>query len=127
MVIQNKKRVLVVDDEKDITLVCTMILEDAGFEVDVFTDSILALSNFKPNFYDLVILDIKMPHMDGFELYRKIKDLDDKVKVCFLTASEMYYEIFRSKEYSSIDSDLFIYKPIGNKDLMQKVNKIITS
>ena len=124
---QNKKKVLVVDDEKDITLVCSMILEDAGFEVNVFTDSILALASFKPNYYDLVILDIKMPNMDGFELYKKIKDLDDKVKVCFLTASEMYYETFRSKEFSSIDSDLFIYKPIGNKDLMQKVKKIMTS
>jgi len=125
--IQNKKRVLVVDDEKDITLVCTMILKDAEFEVDVFTDPVLALTSFKPNFYDLAILDIKMPHMDGFELYKKIKELDNKVKVCFLTASEMYYETFRSKEYSSIDSELFIYKPIGNRDLMQKVNKIITS
>ena len=82
--IQNKKRVLVVDDEKDITLVCTMILKDTGFEVDVFTDPIVALTSFKPNFYDLVILDIKMPHMDGFELYKKIKELDNKVKVCFL-------------------------------------------
>ena len=124
---QNKKRVSVVDDEKDITLALRMILEDAGFEVDIFTDPILALTSFKPNFYDLVILDIKMPHMDGFELYKKIKELDNKVRVCFLTASEMYYETFRSKEYSSIDSELFIYKPIGNRDLMQKVNKIITS
>jgi len=124
---QNKKRVFVVDDEKDIALSFRMVLEDAGFKVDAFTDPILALTSFKPNFYDLIILDIKMPNMDGFELYKKLKELDDKVKVCFLTASEMYYEIFRSKEYSSIDSDLFIYKPIGNKDLLQKVNKIITS
>ena len=124
---QNKKRVSVVDDEKDITLALCMILEDAGFEVDIFTDPILALTSFKPNSYDLIILDIKMPNMDGFDLYKKLKELDDKVKVCFLTASEMYYETFRSKEYSSIDSDLFIYKPIGNKDLLQKVNKIITS
>ena len=124
---QNKKRVFVVDDEKDIALVCRMILEDAGFEVDIFTDPILALTSFKPNFYDLIILDIKMPNMDGFELYKKLKELDDKVKVCFLTASEMYYKTFRSKEYFSIDNDLFIYKPIGNKDLLQKVNKIITS
>ena len=124
---KNKNRVLVVDDEKDIASVCHMILEDAGFEVDVFTDPIVALTSFKSSYYDLVILDIKMPNMDGFELYKKIKELDDKVKVCFLTASEMFYELFRSKEYSSIDSDLFIHKPIGNKDLVQKVNKLITS
>lgn len=115
------------DDEKDIASVCHMILEDAGFKVDAFTDPVMALNSFKSNYYDLVILDIKMPNMDGFELFKKIKELDDKVKVCFLTASEMYYELFRSKEYSSIDSDLFIHKPIGNKDLVQKVNKLIKS
>ena len=124
---KNKNRILVVDDEKDIASVCQMILEDAGFEVDMFTDPIVALTNFRSNYYNLGILDIKMPNMDGFELYQKIKELDDKVKICFLTASEMFYELFRSKEYSSIDSDLFIHKPIGNKDLVQKVNKLIVS
>lgn len=124
---KTKNRVFVVDDEKDIASVCHMILGDAGFEVDIFTDPSVALTNFKSNYYDLAILDIKMPNMDGFELYQKIKELDDKLKICFLTASEMFYELFRSKEYSSIDSDLFIHKPIGNKDLVQKVNKLISS
>ena len=121
-----KKKILVVDDEPDLTILCKMILEDEGFTVDAFTDSLLALSNFKPNFYDLVILDIKMPDMDGFELYKKILELDDYANICFLTSSEMYYEKFRDKEYSFIDRELFIHKPIENEDLIKKINKILT-
>ncbi len=120
-----KKRICFVDDEPDIILLCKIVLEEGGFEVHAFTDSLLALSNFKPDFYDLVVLDIKMPNMDGFELCRKIKEIDSKTKVCFLTASEMYYETFRKKEYGAVDKDLFLRKPIENDDLIKRVNKII--
>ena len=92
--------ILLIDDELDITLTIKGILEDAGFKVDSFNDPLLVFNNYKANFYDLVILDILMPKMNGFELYVKIKEKDPKVKVCFLTASEFYYEKFR-KEYSS--------------------------
>ena len=92
-----KKRICFVDDEPDIILLCKIVLEEAGFEVYTFTDSISALNNFKPNFYDLIVLDIKMPNMDGFELCKKIKKIDQKIKVCFLTASEFYYETFRNR------------------------------
>lgn len=104
-----------------------MVLEDEGYEVDEFTDSLLALSKFKPGVYELIILDIKMPDMDGFDLYKKIKELDNNVKVCFLTASEMYYENYRSKEYSLIEEDLFIHKPIENDELINKIKKIMDS
>lgn len=120
-----KKRICFVDDEPDIILLCKIVLEEAGYEVDTFTDSILALSKFKPNFYDLIVLDIKMPNMDGFELCKRIKEIDSKLKVCFLTASEMYYETFRKKEYDVVDKDLFLRKPIENEDLIKKVNNII--
>jgi CheY-like chemotaxis protein len=120
-----KKRICFVDDEPDIILLCKIVLEEAGYEVDTFTDSIIALSKFKPNFYDLIVLDIKMPNMDGFELCKRIKEIDSKTKVCFLTASEMYYETFRKKEYDVIDKDLFLRKPIENEDLIKKVNNII--
>lgn len=120
-----KKRICFVDDEPDIILLCKIVLEEAGYEVDTFTDSLLALSKFKPNFYDLIVLDIKMPNMDGFELCKRIKEIDNKIKVCFLTASEMYYETFRKKEYDVIDKDLFLRKPIENEDLIKKVNNII--
>ncbi len=101
-----------------------MILEDEGFSVDAFTDSLLALEYFKPNFYDLLILDIKMPGLDGFELYKKIKELDAHVNICFLTASEMYYEKYRENEYSFLDKNLFIHKPIENEESYKKDKQI---
>jgi DNA-binding response OmpR family regulator len=124
---QGQKRILAVDDEPDLTMICSLALQYHGFKVDTFNDAEEALSNFKPDYYDLVILDIKMPKMDGFELYDKIKKKDDKVKICFLTASELYYEEFRKKEYSALDKNLFLKKPIDNDDLLKEVNKIMKS
>jgi DNA-binding response OmpR family regulator len=131
----NTNRILLVDDEPDISLAYRMVLKDEGFEVDSFGDPQLALSNFKPDFYDLVVLDIKMPGMNGFQLYREIKKIDSKVKVCFLTASEMYYENYRKNEaaaeaaedIAAIDKDLFLQKPLSNQDLVQQINKILIS
>jgi two-component system catabolic regulation response regulator CreB/two-component system response regulator ChvI len=84
------KRILMVDDDTDVNTTLRAVLEASGFNVDSYEDPLLALSNFKIRFYDLVILDIK-PEMNGFSLYREIKRLDKTVKVCFLTAGEMYY------------------------------------
>ena len=120
-----KKRILIVDDEPDITRLCSLALEYHGFKVDTFNDSEEALSNFKPDYYDLVILDIKMPKMDGFELYYELKKKDNDVKVCFLTASELYYEEFRKKEYCALDRNLFIRKPIDNEELVKEIKKMI--
>ena len=119
----NNKRILVVDDEPDLTQVSTLALEYHGFKVDSFNDPQEALSKFKPGLYDLIILDIKMPKMDGFELYHEIKKKDNNAKVCFLTASELYYEEFRKKEYCALDRNLFIQKPIDNEDLVKEINK----
>jgi two-component system response regulator ChvI len=124
---ERKRRILVVDDEPDLTMLCRMSLEHSGFEVDTFNDSQEALSKFKPGSYDLVILDIKMPKMDGFELYYEIKKKDNNAKVCFLTASELYYEEFRTNEYNALDKKLFIRKPIDNEELLKEVNKIMSS
>jgi DNA-binding response OmpR family regulator len=121
------KKILVVDDEVDLTMLCKLALEYHGFRVDTFNDPQEALSNFKPDYYDLVILDIKMPKMDGFLLYGEIKKKDQKAKVCFLTASQMYYEQFRKREYDAIDKKLFIQKPIDNEGLLKAVNRIIGS
>jgi CheY-like chemotaxis protein len=120
-----------VDDEPDISLLFKTVLKDEGFEVDSFEDPQLALSNFKPDFYDLVVLDIKMPDMNGFQLYREIKKIDSKLKVCFLTASEMFYEEYRRKQediaadVTAVDKDLFLLKPVSNQDLLQKISKIM--
>ena len=120
-----KKRVMLVDDEIDVISVLKIVLEDNGFQVDPFEDPLYALRNYKTGLYDLLILDIKMPEMDGFELYDEIKKIDDKVKVCFLTASEMYYSKSRKEKYSLIDKDLFIQKPIENEDLVKVIGKIL--
>ena len=122
------KKILLVDDEPDVTYTIKKIVEDNGYKVDSFNDPILALNSYKSNFYDLVILDIKMPTMDGFELYLKIREKDPKVKICFLTASEMYYEKFRKarSEFGKIiGEDCFIQKPIKNEDLIKKLTAIM--
>ena len=121
----DNNRILVVDDEPDLTQVSTLALEYHGFKVDSFNDPQEALSKFEPGLYDLVILDIKMPKMDGFELYHKIKKKDNNAKVCFLTASELYYEEFRKKEYYALDRNMFIRKPIENEELVKEINKMI--
>jgi CheY-like chemotaxis protein len=123
----NSNRILIVDDEPDIISVFKIILEENGFRVDSFNDPLIALSNFRPGSYDLVILDIKMPQMDGFELYQEMKKQDIKIKACFLTASEMYYEKFRKQDYSELDKTLFIRKPIENQELVKEINKIMRS
>jgi DNA-binding response OmpR family regulator len=124
---QGQKRILVVDDEADLTMLCSLALEYHGFKVDAFTDPQKALSNYKPGYYDLIILDIMMPKMDGFQLYDEIKKKDQKAKVCFLTASELYYEQFRKGEYDVIDKTLFIQKPIQNEELLKEINRRISS
>lgn len=93
-----RKRVLVVDDEPDNCTIFKIALEDDGFDVDTFNDSTSALSAFKPNYYDALMFDIRMPVMSGYELYDKVKSIDNKVKVCFLTAySEHYTEEFETR------------------------------
>ncbi|CAN5224579.1 hypothetical protein BH18THE2_BH18THE2_28850 [soil metagenome] len=94
---RSEKRILIVDDEPDITSLLRVALEGAGFSVDTFNDPSIAVQHFQPDSYDLVLLDIIMPKIDGFELYKQIKKVDLLVKVCFLTASEMHREEFRKK------------------------------
>ena len=123
------KRVLIVDDEPDLNLTLKMVLEQNGFKVDSFTDPLSALENFKEEaagMYELLILDMKMPGINGFELYRQIKKIDDKVKVCFLTASEMYYGVY-TDIVNSLDVEYFIRKPIDNEELVKRVNNMISS
>jgi DNA-binding response OmpR family regulator len=122
----NTKKVMIVDDEADVISVLGIVLEENGFEVDTFEDPMVALKSYRAGVYDLLILDIKMSKMDGFELYDEIKKIDDNAKVCFLTASEMYYKNSRKEKYCSLDKDLFIQKPIANEDLVEEINKILS-
>jgi DNA-binding response OmpR family regulator len=124
---ENNNRILIVDDEPDLTKISVMTLEHYGYKVDAFNDPKEALLKYKPGLYDLIILDIKMPEMNGFELYREIKKKDDKAKICFLTASELYYREFREEEFRSLDRNLFIRKPINNEELTKEINKLISN
>ena len=119
---------MVVDDEPDITLTLEAGLEIVGlFEVDTFNDPESALKSFQPDYYSLVLIDILMPKMDGFQLYESLKKLDPDVKACFLTASEMYYGVHRGVEHCALNKDVFLLKPISTDDLIKEVNKKINS
>jgi two-component system catabolic regulation response regulator CreB/two-component system response regulator ChvI len=124
---ENNNRILIVDDEPDLTNLSILVLERYGYKIDASNDPQEALSKYKPGSYDLIILDIKMPKMDGFELYQEIKKKDNNAKVCFLTASELYYKEFREKEFRSLDRNLFIRKPINNEELAKQINKLISN
>ena len=119
------RRILIVDDEPDLISIFKMVLEMNDFEVDAYNDPLLALSNFKQNAYGLVILDIRMPHINGFELYKKIRTLDDKVNVCFMTAFEDYRQEFK-KSFPKLDEiKCFIRKPNAIEDLVKHVATIL--
>lgn len=121
-----KKRILIVDDEIDINYTLETVLKENGFMVDSFDSPVLALNNFKAGLYDLVLLDIKMPAMDGFKLYEEMKKIDNKFKVCFLTASEMFYEQYRhAHSIITSEDNPVIQKPIKNEELIKKLNKIL--
>ena len=104
-----------------------MVLEDAGYECSSYTDPVKALREFKPHFYDLILLDIKMPVLNGFELCKKIIELDGSVHIIFITASEEYYEQFRTQHYPELGNINYIQKPIGNDELVQIVDMIVAN
>ena len=118
------KRILLVDDEYDISLTIKIVLEENGFKVDSFTDASQALQNFRNGLYDLVIIDVIMPEMDGFILYEKLKKLDNKVIICFLTATnDTYYEILK-KNYPTINENRIIHKPVDNESLLKQIRSV---
>jgi two-component system catabolic regulation response regulator CreB/two-component system response regulator ChvI len=132
--VRNQNKILLVDDEPDITMAFKLTLEKAGFIVDTYQDPVVALSEFKPNSYDLVILDIKMPKMNGFELHAEMLKVYQHVKACFITVGEIYYdelrngerkEIEKDEHYCKLDSERFLQKPISNVNLVKRIEKIM--
>jgi DNA-binding NtrC family response regulator len=115
------KRILIVDDDQDIALFYKMVLERAGFVVDVFSDPLKSFSNYRTGVYDLILLDVRMPQMSGFELYSKIKGIDDGVKVCFITAFEDYHNEFKKLFPHLDESECYVRKPITMQDLIRIV------
>jgi two-component system, OmpR family, response regulator ChvI len=120
------RRIMIVEDDSDVNFSIKLVLETEGiFRADSYTDPLVALENYKPGLYDLLLIDIAMPKMNGFELYDKIRKLDNKVKICFITASEMYYEEVRKQLFPELDVNCFIRKPVANEDLIQQVKEIL--
>jgi CheY-like chemotaxis protein len=135
------KRILLIDDEPDVTLTLKTVLENDGYAVDIFNDPVMALNHFKKvtddyagkageerrTQYSLILTDIRMSAMNGFELYQKIRELDKNIKVRFLTASEINYDEFRQKVAPTIDDsqNCFIRKPIENQKLLNVVNQLM--
>jgi DNA-binding NtrC family response regulator len=120
--ILNKNRILIIDDDIDITLTFKTALEEVGYIVDTYTDPLLALSRYSANTYGLILIDIRMPEMNGFELYREILNIDSKAKVCFITAFRTYYESLGENMPRSMQPS-FIKKPIEIEELIKKVRK----
>jgi DNA-binding response OmpR family regulator len=113
-----------VDDEPDITLILKTALEHSGFfQVDIFNDAESAFSIFRPGLYDLALLDIRMPEMNGFQLFRKLRSIDYKIKICFLTATDLGY-------YTDIINDLgtycFVTTPVNNEDIIDRLKSILS-
>jgi CheY-like chemotaxis protein len=126
---QVNKRILIVDDEKDVGTTLKMILENYGFDIDCFTDPAMAMEKFKANLYDLIILDIKMAEINGFELYDKLKSRDPKIKTLFITAlnSVEPYNTRNSKVYPLSGVRHFMKKPVSSEDLLGQVYSMLIS
>ena len=122
-----KKRILIVDDERDCGFCIKIVLENCGFDVDFFMKPLEALKDFKPGSYDLTILDIKMPEINGFELYSQFKSKDAKNRTIFLTAVNNVeaYNTQLSEVYPKLGERLFVKKPVSNKDLLEHVYSIM--
>jgi len=116
-------KVLIVDDEPDLTSAMKIGLSNQEYHVDVANDPEMVLRNYVANSYDLLILDIRMPKLNGFELYNGIRKVDGKVKVCYLTAFEVYYEEFK-KAFPDMDITHFIRKPISMSDLVLQIKRL---
>jgi CheY-like chemotaxis protein len=117
------KRIMIVDDESDISSAMQIGLEEENIAVDVFNDPNSALAAYKAQSYDLLLFDVRMPMMNGFELYRRIREIDDRAKVCFLTAFEVYSEEFK-KVFPSMDVHSFIQKPISMPELVEQIRAL---
>ena len=122
------KRILLVDDNRDITLTFKQALEAENeksgnktyFKVHTYNDTIQALAEFKPNFYDLLLIDVNIPKMNGFEFSRQILELDVNVRVCYITAAEINLQALR-EQFPTLSIGCYIKKPIGVEDLVRRV------
>jgi DNA-binding response OmpR family regulator len=120
--------IIMVDNEPDVNITIKTALEENGdFKVDTFNDANSALSAFEPGHYDLAILDIRMPGMNGFQLCKKLREIDKRLKICFLTAAELtYFQDIDSVVINDLRTDCFITKPVNTTDLIDRLNIILS-
>jgi len=118
-----KAKILIIDDDKDITNLFSIFLEYNGYSVNAYTNPLEAINNFRKNSHDLIILDLKMPMMDGMTLYHKIKEIDSNVIICFTTADIRYIQDL-CKGVIDIDK-IVLYKPVLLKDLKNKIDSLV--
>src|ERR687896_727771 len=119
-----ERRILLVDNEPDICLTFKEGLEGCnGYKVDAFEKPREALQNFRAGKYDLILLDVKMPEMNGFQLYSEMKKIDSHVKALFVTAAEIPPEEFGGRD----DKEKFLQKPIYLEDLTSKINLVLSN
>ena len=122
----NKKRILIIDDEGDITFTFKKGLEDTGlFTVDTFNDPQDVLFNFKPGMYNLLLIDIRMPKMSGYELYKELRKIDAKIRVIFLTASEPFEDF--QEVFPTFNMNYYILKPVEINELIKKINSVMVT
>jgi DNA-binding response OmpR family regulator len=114
------KVILIIDDDPDMTSIFSLGLQDEGFEVYAYNDPLDALSQFRPNLYDLLLVDINMPKMNGIDLSRQLLELDSNVKICFITAGDTNVEVLREL-YPTRDIGCFIKKPVTIDQLVRRV------
>ena len=118
------KRIIIIDDDVDITNLFSIFLEYNGYIVNAYTNPIEAFNKFRKNSHDLIILDLKMPNMDGMTLYHKIKEIDNNVIICFTTADINYIQQLQK---SIIDIEkIVLYKPVLLKDLKNKIDWLLS-
>jgi DNA-binding response OmpR family regulator len=125
--VTDTKRIMLIDDNRDVGLSFKVVLEhyyESRLKVDSFTDPTSALDNFETGLYDLVIIDTVMPDMNGFEVYRRLKELDKKVKVCFLVPGKLYEDATR-RLFPELDESSFIQIPVANEALVRKVREVL--
>jgi DNA-binding response OmpR family regulator len=118
--------ILLVDDESDITTLFQYYMESSGYRVKVYNDPLKALSEFRAGLFDLALLDVRMPHLSGFELYKKMHRIDTACKVCFVTAFEIYYRSLK-EFFPQLDVTCFIRKPVSKVELLNQVASELNS
>jgi DNA-binding response OmpR family regulator len=118
-----KRRILVIDNDSDICTVYQMVLQDEGYDCNSYTDSVKALQEFKAGSYDLILLDLKMPRLSGFDLCKKIREFDKIVKIFFVTgsSSQAFFEKITQDQDPLLKDIDYIQKPIANHELVSVI------